>query len=295
MSAPLAGKVAVVTGGSGVLGREMCRALAGAGASVVVLGRGYEKAEAVAAELRASGGKALAVSADVCDPAAMALGRDASMAALGGCDILVCAAGGNDPAATTAQEGFSPADLAATALNTAQGAAAGKPSGGATNQGFFDLDPAAFEAVFNRNFLGVLVATQAFGPDLAARSGTIVAISSMGAFRPLTKVPAYSAAKAAVSNFTEWLAVHFAPVGIRVNAIAPGFFLTEQNRALLTNPDGSLTPRAGKIIAHTPLGRFGRPEDLSGALLWLCDSSASAFVTGVVLPVDGGFNAFSGV
>jgi NAD(P)-dependent dehydrogenase (short-subunit alcohol dehydrogenase family) len=280
MSAPLAGKVAVVTGGSGVLGREMCRALAGAGASVVVLGRGYEKAEAVAAELRASGGKALAVSADVCDPAAMALG---------------CAAGGNDPAATTAQEGFSPADLAATALNTAQGAAAGKPSGGATNQGFFDLDPAAFEAVFNRNFLGVLVATQAFGPDLAARSGTIVAISSMGAFRPLTKVPAYSAAKAAVSNFTEWLAVHFAPVGIRVNAIAPGFFLTEQNRALLTNPDGSLTPRAGKIIAHTPLGRFGRPEDLSGALLWLCDSSASAFVTGVVLPVDGGFNAFSGV
>ena len=195
--------------------------------------------------------------------------------------MLLNGAGGNHPKGTTSNERLTAADLAAAdpGLKT-----------------FYDLDPAGIQFVFNLNILGTLLPTQVFTKGMVERGrGTILNISSMNAFRPLTKIPAYSAAKAGVSNFTQWLAVHFSQAGVRVNAIAPGFFLTDQNRALLTNPDGSLTARGNKIMSLTPMGRFGDPEDLVGAVLWLLDDAAAAFVTGVVLPIDGGFNAFSGV
>jgi NAD(P)-dependent dehydrogenase (short-subunit alcohol dehydrogenase family) len=190
-------------------------------------------------------------------------------------------AGGNHPKGTTTKEYLFPDDLKQVVE-------------GVTT--FYDLDPKGVEFVFNLNFLGTLLPTQVFTKAMAkAGRGTVINISSMNAFTPLTKIPAYSGAKAAVSNFTQWLAVHFSKVGVRVNAIAPGFFLTDQNRSLLTRPDGSLTPRGDTIIAHTPMGRFGQPDDLTGALLWLADSQSAGFVTGTVIPVDGGFSAFSGV
>lgn len=277
----LSGKVAVVTGGSGVLCSGFAKALAASGAKVAVIGRRLEAAQKVADEIAAEGGTAVAVSADVTDKATLVSARETVNAKLGTVDILVNGAGGNNPKGTTTKEYLFPEDLEK------------KAEGIST---FFDLDEAGVRGVFDVNFIGTLLPTQVFAPDMAGKDGAVIInVSSMNSFRPLTKIPAYSAAKAAVSNFTQWLAVHFAPVGIRVNAIAPGFFVTEQNRALLKNPDGSLTPRSEKIIAHTPMNRFGDPDDLTGTLLWLVDKGSSGFVNGVVVPVDGGFAAYSGV
>ncbi|MGN1452052.1 MAG: SDR family oxidoreductase [Eubacteriales bacterium] len=277
----LSGKVAVVTGGSGVLCSGFAKALAASGAKVAVIGRRLEAAQKVADEIAAEGGTAVAISADVTDKATLVSARETVNAKLGTVDILINGAGGNNPKGTTTKEYLFPEDLEK------------KAEGIST---FFDLDEAGVRGVFDVNFIGTLLPTQVFAPDMAGKDGAVIInVSSMNSFRPLTKIPAYSAAKAAVSNFTQWLAVHFAPVGIRVNAIAPGFFVTEQNRALLKNPDGSLTPRSEKIIAHTPMNRFGDPDDLTGTLLWLVDKGSSGFVNGVVVPVDGGFAAYSGV
>ena len=223
----------------------------------------------------------MAVAANVLDKASLEAAREAILAKFGTVDILLNGAGGNTPKGTTTKEYLFPEDLEGTAEEV---------------KTFFDLDPEGIGFVFNLNFLGTLLPTQVFARKMAeGNGGNILNISSMNAFCPLTKIPAYSGAKAAISNFTQWLAVHFSKVNIRVNAIAPGFFLTNQNRALLTNPDGSLTPRGNTILSHTPLGRFGTPEDLFGTLLWLVDDEASGFVNGIVVPVDGGFAAFSGV
>lgn len=278
MEKVLQNKVAVVTGGGGVLGSEFAKALARAGAKVAIMNRTVATAQAVVDAIQADGGEAIAVPCDVLDKAAVEKAAAEILAKLGPCDILLNAAGGNHPAATSSKEIFEPA---------ADDAMAGT---------FFDLKVEGFNAVFQLNFMGTFIPTQVFAQQMLGRQGTtVINVSSMSAYHPLTKVAAYSAAKAAISNFTEWLAVHLAPAGIRVNAIAPGFFLTEQNRTLLTNPDGSLTPRANKIISHTPMKRFGDPQDLLGTLLWLADENAAGFVTGIVVPVDGGFNAYAGV
>lgn len=275
----LTGKVAVVTGAGGVLCREFSRALAACGARVALLNRTEAKVQALSELIRREGGEALPLQADVCDRASLQAAHDRIFAVYGPCDILVNGAGGNDPRATADCEFFDPAVLADP----------GKKS-------FFDLTEESFSAVFGLNLMGALLPTQVFARDMAARrSGVVINVSSMNAYRPLTKIPAYSAAKAAVSNFTQWLAVHFARTGIRVNAIAPGFFSTAQNRALLWNEDGSPTARTGKILAATPMGRFGEPGELLGTLLWLADDRSSGFVTGIVVPVDGGFSAYSGV
>lgn len=277
----LKGKVAVVTGGGGVLCSEFAKALGAAGAKVAVCDLRAEAAEKVASEINADGGVAIGVAANVLDKASLEAARDEIHAKLGEVDILLNGAGGNNPKGSTTKDTLETKDLTE------------KVEGVKT---FFDLDPEGIGFVFNLNFLGTLIPTQVFAREMACKEGAVIInISSMNSFRPLTRIPAYSGAKAAVSNFTEWLAVHFAEVGIRVNAIAPGFFLTEQNRTLLTNPDGSLTPRSEKILSHTPMRRFGVPSDLIGTLLWLVDSDASGFVNGVVVPVDGGFAAYSGV
>ena len=277
----LENQVAVVTGGSGILCSTMAKALAACGARVAVLGLHPDRAEQVAAEIRAQGGEALGFGCDVQDQARLEAVRAEITAAFGPADILVNGAGGNHPKGTTSREQLRKADL-------------DHPAPGFVS--FFDLDPAGIQSVFNLNFLGTLLPTQVFTRAMAERGGgTVINLSSMNGFKPLTRIPAYSAAKAAVSNFTQWLAVHLAPVHIRVNAIAPGFFLTDQNRALLTNADGSLTARGQAIQAHTPMGRFGDPADLVGVLLWLASGQAAGFVTGTVIPVDGGFSAFSGV
>jgi NAD(P)-dependent dehydrogenase (short-subunit alcohol dehydrogenase family) len=266
----LEGKTAVVTGGGGVLCSVIARTLAMAGARVAVLDHKQESCDLVTHHIETEGGSALSVCCDVLNKEAIRDSANKVMDAFGKVDILVNGAGGNRPQASTNPE-----------------------------QSFFDLPGDAVQWVFDLNFIGTLLPSQVFGRYMAeARQGTILNISSMNAFRPLTRIPAYSAAKAAVSNFTQWLAVHMAQEyspEIRVNAIAPGFFLTEQNRFLLTDSQtGGLTPRGLSIIAHTPMGRFGVPEDLMGTVLWLVSPSAS-FVTGVVVPVDGGFSAFSGV
>lgn len=275
----LSGKTAVVTGAGGVLCREFAAALAGCGARVALLNRTEAKAQRVAERIAAAGGTAAAIQADVCSPESLAAAHARVRELFGPCDILINGAGGNDPRATTDCEFFSREVMDDPARKS-----------------FFDLDPESFSAVFGLNLLGTILPTQEFARDMVdGRGCVIVNISSMNAFTPLTKIPAYSAAKAGVSNLTRWLAVHFAPAHIRVNAIAPGFFSTEQNRTLLWNGDGSPTARTNKILAATPMGRFGRPEELLGTLLWLCDDGVSGFVTGVVIPVDGGFSAYSGV
>lgn len=281
----LSGKVAVVTGGGGVLCSGFSKTLAAAGAKVAVCDLRKEAAQVVAEEIVAAGGVAIAVEMNVLDITSVRAARDVIVEELGDVDLLLNGAGGNNPKGSTTKDNLTPEDMALLEEN-------GSIEGVKT---FFDLDPDGISFVFNLNFLGTLIPTQVFARDMAKRGGNIINVSSMNSFRPLTRIPAYSGAKAAVSNFTQWLAVHFAPVGIRVNAIAPGFFLTNQNRNLLLNADGSLSPRSEKILGHTPMGRFGVPEDLDGVLLWLADEKFSAFVDGVVVPVDGGFAAYSGV
>lgn len=279
MRPDFSGKVAVVTGAAGVLCAEFCRALAACGAKVAILNRTLSKAESLAEEIRSAGGEALAVGVDVTDEESVRAAHKTVLTTYGRCDILINGAGGNDPAATVDDEFFSPITLH-------------DPE----KKSFFDLTGNAFSKVFSLNIMGTLLPTQAFARDMVEKEhGCIINISSMNAFTPLTKIPAYSAAKSGVSNFTQWLAVHFATTGIRCNAIAPGFYSTAQNAKLLWNDDNTPTARTGKILNATPMGRFGRPEELIGALLFLCDDACSGFITGVVLPVDGGFNAYSGV
>jgi len=281
MTVDLSGRTAAVTGGGGVLCGVMAEALSRCGAAVAVLDLKKEAAVAVADRIRASGGKAIGLACNVLDRSSLETARTEIERELGLVDILVNGAGGNHPKGTTSMERMAPEDI-------------GKIAGGLVT--FFDLEPAGIEFVFNLNFLGTLLPSQVFTRGMAERRrGVVVNISSMNAFKPLTKIPAYSAAKAAVSNFTQWLAVHMSECGVRVNAIAPGFFVTEQNRKLMLKDDGSMTPRGNKIMEHTPMGRFGEPDDLVGALLWLVSDEASGFVTGIVVPVDGGFSAFSGV
>ncbi|GGK27850.1 dioxygenase [Yeosuana aromativorans] len=273
-------KTIVLTGAGGVLCSTLAKALAKEGHKIAVLDLKKEAAQKVADEIKGEGGKAIGVMANVLEKASLESAKEEVNTKLGPCDILVNGAGGNHPLGTTSNPFFQMEDLKTSAEGF---------------KTFFDLDPKGIEFTFNLNFLGTLLPTQIFAKDMVGRKGcSILNISSMNAFTPLTKIPAYSGAKAAVSNFTQWLAVHFSKVGIRVNALAPGFFLTEQNRALLTNPDGSLTKRGQQIIDQTPMGRYGKPEDLISTTLYLCDD-ASSFVTGVVIPIDGGFSAYSGV
>lgn len=272
-------KVCVVTGAGGVLCSAFAKDMAKNGYRVAVLDINEEAASGVADEICRNGGTAKAYKTNVLDRAVLEEVHQKVLADLGPCTVLINGAGGNNPRATTAHETFEKGDEDREDILT-----------------FFNLDKSGFDFVFDLNIKGVLLPTQVFARDMIGQTGcSIINISSMNAFTPLTKIPAYSAAKAGVSNFTQWLAVHFAKEGIRVNAIAPGFFATNQNRALLFNPDGTPTARTGKILAATPMGRFGEAEELLGALEFLTDPAKSAFVTGVVLPVDGGFSAYSGV
>ena len=275
----LTGKVAVVTGAGGVLCSAFAKVLARAGAKVALLDLNYDAAVTFAKEIEAEGGVAKAYACDVLDKDICYAVADRVLADLGPCDILLNGAGGNNPKATTDKEYFEVGDI------------------DGDTKSFFDLNKSGVEFVFNLNFIGTLIPTQAFARQMVGREGcNILNISSMNAYTPLTKIPAYSGAKAAISNFTQWLAVHFSKVGIRVNAIAPGFFATKQNQALLFNPDGSPTARTGKILAATPMGRFGDSEkELAGAVLFLLNNDAASFITGVTLPIDGGFSAYSGV
>ena len=277
----LKGRVAVITGGGGVLCSGFAKDLASFGVKVAVLDLREDAAQKVVDEINADGGTALAVGCNVLEAESLENARQKINSTLGTCDILINGAAGNSPLGTTTKDTLEFSDLAEKAEGV---------------KTFFDLDAKGIEFVFNLNFLGTLLTTQCFAKDMVGKEhACILNISSMNSYRPLTRIPAYSAAKAAVSNFTQFMAVHFADVGIRVNAIAPGFFSTNQNKTLLFNEDGSLTARSNKIISHTPLRRFGVPSDLTGALIFLCDEEYSGFITGVILPVDGGFSAYSGV
>lgn len=272
-------KVVVITGAGGVLCSMFAKAVAQCGAKVALLDRNLEAAENYAKEITDAGNIAKAYQVDVLDKASLEAAREKINTDLGTCDILINGAGGNNPRATTTKEYYFEGDIDKTDITT-----------------FFNLDPKGVEFVFNLNFLGTLVPTQVFARDLLNKEdASILNISSMNAFTPLTKIPAYSGAKAAISNFTQWLAVHFAKSGIRVNAIAPGFFVTAQNKNLLFNEDGKPTERTSRILNSTPMDRFGESEELIGALLFLLSKAAAGFITGVVIPVDGGFSAYSGV
>ncbi|MBE6546384.1 MAG: SDR family oxidoreductase [Ruminococcaceae bacterium] len=271
-------KVAVITGAGGVLCSAFAKELAKHGAKVALLDLNEEAAEQVAVSIRENGGTAKAYRANVLDRSCLEELHARILKELGACDILINGAGGNHPRCTTQHETYEEGDELTEEYKT-----------------FFNLQKEDFDFVFQLNLMGALLPTQVFAPDMLHRNGSIINVSSMNAIRPLTKIPAYSGAKAAVSNFTQWLAVHFASAGIRVNAIAPGFFVTKQNQALLFREDGTPTPRTDKILRATPMGRFGKPEELLGTLRFLCDEEASGFVTGTIIPVDGGFSAYSGV
>lgn len=275
----LNGKVCAVTGAGGVLCSEFAKAAGACGAKVAVLDLNEEAAKRVADAINADGGCAFAVACNVLVRDSLVEAKKIINDKLGKIDILINGAGGNNPKGSTDKDIYEDGDIDAESVKS-----------------FFDLDPDGIRFVFDLNFIGTLLPTQVFAEDMARnKDGVIVNVSSMNAFCPLTRIPAYSGAKAAVSNFTQWLAVHFAKTGIRVNAIAPGFFLTAQNKSLLTNEDGSYTARSHKILNMTPMGRFGEPEELLGTLLYLLDNEQSRFVTGIVVPVDGGFSAYSGV
>lgn len=271
----LHGRVAVITGGSGVLCSEMARELSRQNMKVAILNRTAAKGELVANAINEAGGEAIALSADVLDRASLEQAKQQILEKFGRIDLLINGAGGNHPDAITGPETFD------------------EESAG---QSFFELDESGFSSVFSLNFTGTFLACQVFGTELLkSDSPAIINLSSMSAYAPLTKIPAYSAAKASINNFTQWLAVHFAETGLRVNAIAPGFFLTDQNRDLLMDKDGNPTARTKKILEATPMNKFGEPENLLGALLFLADESYSSFVTGTTMAVDGGFMAYSGV
>jgi NAD(P)-dependent dehydrogenase (short-subunit alcohol dehydrogenase family) len=272
----LSGKSVVITGAGGALCGAMADALGTMGVKVAILDISLEKAEIRAQAINRTSGTALAFGCDVLDAIQLRECAEQLFAVWGQPDLLINGAGGNDPRGSTSVEFDQPTQA------------------GTQAQSFFDLDPVGFRHVFDLNFMGTFLTTQTFSRGMVDRGkGSIVNISSMSAFMPLTKVAAYSAAKAAVSNFTQWLAVHFSHAGVRVNALAPGFFMTEQLRFLhIDAATGELLPRARQVIAHTPMGRYGEPDDLIGALVWLL-SDASAFVTGVVVPIDGGFSSYS--
>ena len=276
----LSEKVAVVTGGGGVLCTVFAKALAENGAKVAVLDINKDAAEKVAGEIKMKSGKAIGIAADVLKLESLKKAKDRINKEFGLINILINGAGGNNPKASTTKEYLLKEDL----------------KNDSDIITFPDLDVKGIESTFNLNFIGTLLPSQVFVSDLAKEQGScIINISSMNAYTPLTKIPAYSAAKSAVSNFTQWLSVHLSKVGVRVNAIAPGFFLTRQNKALLLKEDNTYTERAKKIINQTPMERFGKPEELVGTLLWLVDENSSSFVNGITVPVDGGFSAYSGV
>jgi len=273
-------KTILLTGAGGVLCGKLAEALSKKGHKIAVLDISKEAAGAVVERIKSNGGNAIGLEANVLEKDTLISAKKVINNSFGKIDILINGAGGNHPLGTTSNPFFMIDDM---------------HNKNEDFKTFFDLESKGIEFTFNLNFLGTLLPTQVFSQDMIGRKNcSIINISSMNAFTPLTKIPAYSGAKAAVSNFTKWLAVHFSKVDIRVNALAPGFFLTEQNRSLLTNSDGTLTKRGQQIINQTPMGRYGVPEDLVGTTLWLC-GEGSKFVTGVVIPIDGGFSAYSGV